>query len=146
MASYRTRFPRADLMLLEPDRHDEAMFFVNVFRYRERQRLVDHAYQHTRADLRRHAAALGPVLDRHGLALRSAVLRDDRRTFATAIRESARGAARDARSGGRAGAAQDGADGRATGQATPRCACRIVTMAARGWLMALLAAVWLRRE
>lgn len=94
MASYRTRFPRADLMLLEPDRHDEAMFYVNVFRYRERQRLVDHAYQRTRADLRRHAAALGPVLDRHGLVLRSAVLRDDRRTFAAAIRERARAARR----------------------------------------------------
>lgn len=97
MASYRTRFPRADLLLLEPDRHDEEMFFVNVFRYRERQRLVDHAYQRTRADLRGRAAELGPMLARHGLRLRLDVLADRRRTFATAIRERARAARRVAR-------------------------------------------------
>jgi predicted acylesterase/phospholipase RssA len=94
MASYRTRFPQADLLLLEPDRDDKQMFFVNVFRYRERQRLVNHAYQRTRADLLRHADALEPVLARHGLALRRDVLGDRRRTFATAIRERADAARR----------------------------------------------------
>jgi predicted acylesterase/phospholipase RssA len=94
MASYRMRYPQADQMLIEPDRHDEEMFFVNVFRYRERQRLVDHAYQRTRADLLHHADTLEPVLARHGLALRRDVLNDRRRTFSTAIRARARAARR----------------------------------------------------
>jgi predicted acylesterase/phospholipase RssA len=94
MASYRSRYPRADLLLFEPDRDDERMFFVNVFRYADRQRLADHAYQRMRHDLRRQADALEPLLARHGLALRHALLRDRRRTFSTAMRERARAARR----------------------------------------------------
>ena len=33
MAGYQTRYPRADTLLLEPDRDDRRMFFANVFRY-----------------------------------------------------------------------------------------------------------------
>jgi NTE family protein len=97
MASYRSRFPDADLLLFEPDRHDEKMFFVNVFRYADRQKLVDHAYQRMRRDLVRHAHELGPVLARHGLQLNMGVLRDGKRKFATAIAERARAARRVAR-------------------------------------------------
>lgn len=89
MASYRSRFPDADLLLFEPDRHDERLFFVNVFRYADRRRLVEHAYQATRQDLRRNAAALDPLLRRHGLRLRAPVLEDESRTFATAAAERA---------------------------------------------------------
>jgi predicted acylesterase/phospholipase RssA len=84
MASYRERYPEADQLLLQPDRHDETLFFVNVFRYSDRARLVDHAYQRTRRSLREQAGALAPVLRRHGLSLRDDVLRDTRRTFDTA--------------------------------------------------------------
>lgn len=87
MASYRGRFPNADLLLLEPDRHDERMFFVNVFKYSDRQKLVDHAYQTTRRDLLRHADALQRILRRHGLRLRRDVLRDPHRHFRSAINE-----------------------------------------------------------
>jgi predicted acylesterase/phospholipase RssA len=90
IASYRSRFPGADLVLFEPDRHDEQMFFVNVFRYGDRQRLVDHAYQRMRRDLLKHSRAMAPVLARHGLALRMDVLQDRRRKFVSAIEERAR--------------------------------------------------------
>jgi predicted acylesterase/phospholipase RssA len=83
MSSYRARFPHADRLLFEPDRDDEAMFFVNVFRYRERRRLASHAYQRTRQDLRKHAHELGALLSRHDVRLRMDRLNDRRRTFMT---------------------------------------------------------------
>lgn len=90
MNSYRARFPHADTLLLEPDRRDETLFFTNVFRYTGRHRLVDHAYRQTRRDLLAQAPALAPVLRRHGLSLNMQILRDRRRSFASAGRERAR--------------------------------------------------------
>ncbi len=89
MASYGARFPRADVLLLEPDRHDEELFFANVFRYTGRSRLVEHAYQRTRRDLASQADGLSRALERHGLTLNQQRLRERRRTFATGGREQA---------------------------------------------------------
>ena len=86
-ASFRSRFPHADTILFEPDRHDELMFFSNVFRYSGRHRLAEHAYQQTRRDIRAQAKPLAAVLQRHGLDLDRKVLNDSRRTFATAAHE-----------------------------------------------------------
>lgn len=87
MAGYRDRYPHADILLFEPDRDDERMFFANVFRYADRRRLVDHAYQRARQDLRRHARELAPVLARHGLRLDIKALRNPQRSFHRAIDE-----------------------------------------------------------
>jgi NTE family protein len=76
MADYPQSYPRSDILLLEPDRDDERMFFLNVFKYRDRQRLTEHAYQRTRADLRRAGPRLQRMLARHGLRLDRQVLRD----------------------------------------------------------------------
>jgi predicted acylesterase/phospholipase RssA len=81
MAGYGSRFPESDILLLEPDRDDAEMFFANVFRYADRRRLVDHAYQRVRRDLKRHMSTLEPMLKRHGLTLRRSVLMDERRSF-----------------------------------------------------------------
>ena len=94
MANYQTRYPAADQVLFEPDRNDARMFFVNVFRYADRQQLVNHAYQRMRYDLRRHSDELAPVLARHGMSLRQDVLRDRRRRFSTAVVERATAARR----------------------------------------------------
>jgi NTE family protein len=89
MASYRTRFPHADTILLEPDRDDEQLFFTNVFRYSGRRRLANHAYQETRRALLAQADALTAVLGRRGLTLNMQRLRDPHRTFSTAAKERA---------------------------------------------------------
>jgi predicted acylesterase/phospholipase RssA len=94
MAGYGARFPGSDLLLFEPDRDDAQMFFANVFRYADRRRLVDHAYQRVRADLRRHADTLDEVLARHGLGLRRSVLRDTHRSFHASIEQQRRANAR----------------------------------------------------
>jgi len=85
MSAYRGRFPTSDMLLFEPDRSDEQMFFVNVFKYAGRRDLSEHSYQRTRADLARHARALAPLLARHGLRLRREVLKDPARTFRAAM-------------------------------------------------------------
>lgn len=85
VAAYHDRFPRAEIVLLEPDRGDRRMFFANVFRYADRRRLVDHAFDSTRRDLRRRARELAPVLARHGLALDRKALTDPSRSFHGAL-------------------------------------------------------------
>jgi NTE family protein len=76
MADYPESYPRSDILLLEPDRDDERMFFLNIFKYRDRERLTEHAYQRTRADLLRAGPRLQRILARHGLRLDRKVLRD----------------------------------------------------------------------
>jgi len=85
MAAYKDRFPRAEILLLEPDRADRRMFFANMFRYSDRRRLVDHAYQSTRRDLLRRADELAPLLARHGLRLLPEALKDPARSFEAAL-------------------------------------------------------------
>ena len=85
MKGYKQRYPRADVLLFEPDRGDASLFFQNVFRYADREQLAEHAYQRTRADLRRQARGLQKMLDRHGIRLRLDVLADEDRTFAHAV-------------------------------------------------------------
>jgi hypothetical protein len=53
------------------------MFFTNVFSYSSRERVCDHAYRSTLADLGARRAELAPLLARHGLRLRQEVLDSD---------------------------------------------------------------------
>lgn len=69
MDRYRTEFPDADVVLFEPARDDEVIFFANVFSYAARKRLAEHAYRHTMRELRARAGELGPILARHGITL-----------------------------------------------------------------------------
>ncbi len=85
MAAYKDRFPRAEILLLEPDRADRRMFFANMLRYSGRRRLVDHAYQSTRRDLLRRADEIAPLLARHGLRLQRSALKDPSRSFDAAL-------------------------------------------------------------
>jgi predicted acylesterase/phospholipase RssA len=85
MATYRDRYPLSDRLLFEPDRDDEVMFFTNVFRYAERRRLANHAYQQTRRNLLQAADRLSPLLRRHGVTLRFERLNDASRTFDTCV-------------------------------------------------------------
>ncbi len=70
MQRYQREFPGADVVLFEPNRHDAEMFFTNLFSYASRRRLAEHAYQKTRKELFERRHELGPVLGRHGIAIR----------------------------------------------------------------------------
>jgi predicted acylesterase/phospholipase RssA len=90
MRTYKQSYPTTDVLLFEPDRGDDELFFKNVFRYADRKRLAEHAYQRTRRDLYYYADALEPLLARHGIRLRRDLLADRSRTFAAAVQARAR--------------------------------------------------------
>lgn len=81
MRHYAEAWPATDMVLIEPDPRDEALFGVNPFSYGQRRQLAEHAYQQTRAWLRARRGELAPTLRRHGLALRDAVLDDAARVL-----------------------------------------------------------------
>jgi predicted acylesterase/phospholipase RssA len=75
MERYAHTFPGADLVLLEPS-PTEHRLFTNVFRFHSSTTVCEIGYEQTRMDLWNRRAALGPVLARHGLALRTGLLAD----------------------------------------------------------------------
>ncbi len=88
MERYAREFPDADVVLFEPARDDEVIFFANIFSYSDRKRLAEHAYRHTLSELRRRAAELEPILARHGVSIDHAAL--ERKTPSPVARQSGR--------------------------------------------------------
>jgi len=78
MQRYANTYEGADVVLFEPSHGDEEIFFSNVFSYSDRENMCEHAYQHTREDLRRRADELEPILARHGVSLNREALEEDR--------------------------------------------------------------------
>lgn len=78
MAIYDKTFPDADVVLIEPNRDDYAMFFTNVFSFSSRRKTCEHAYQSTRRNLLARYKELAPIFERHGATLRRDVLADTR--------------------------------------------------------------------
>jgi predicted acylesterase/phospholipase RssA len=106
MEKYRTQYPRARVVLFEPDREDAQMFFANIFGYRQRKRICALAFAKTRRNLLARARELAPAFAAHGIALRldrlsdagrhvSDALRDPRPLRIHAAKTSVRGTARD---------------------------------------------------
>ena len=84
---YYTSHPFADLVLLEPDRDDEEVFFTNIFSYASRQTLCEHAYQATRRDLLARSGKLNKVLKKRGMSMNMDLLRDEERSLEDSIGE-----------------------------------------------------------
>lgn len=85
MAKYETSYVDRDVILFEPDAGDSKMFFTNVFSYSNREMVCQHAYRTTRRDLWLRRRHLGPILERHGVTINEAILRDGDRHFTTAL-------------------------------------------------------------
>lgn len=99
---YYRSHPFADLLLLEPHRKDEEIFFTNIFSYNSRNALCEHSYQVTRKDLLAKHKQLSKVLEKRGLSLNMDLLRDKDRTLAESIGEGRASHAKVARSLSRA--------------------------------------------
>jgi predicted acylesterase/phospholipase RssA len=84
---YSDRYENVDLLLIEPDRGDEDLFFANVFSYSSRRRLVEHAYAAARAQIRARAEELEQLLAPYGLRLRHELLADANHKFADSLTE-----------------------------------------------------------
>jgi predicted acylesterase/phospholipase RssA len=85
MEKYRRQYPRADVLLFEPEREDADMFFANIFSYTHRARLCEMAYRNTRRRLLDQRDTLAPLLARHGIRLDSARLEDAQRPVHAAL-------------------------------------------------------------
>ena len=84
-ARYSSRYPDADIVLLEPGAEEHELFFANVFSFRSRRHIARTGYEATRRTLRRRYAELAPVLRSHGLLLRLDVLEDPDRDLWSSI-------------------------------------------------------------
>ena len=84
---YYDSHPYADLLLLEPHRKDEEIFFTNIFSYNSRTALCEHSYQVTRKDLLARHKVLSQVLEKRGFSLNMDILQDEKRTLGDSIGE-----------------------------------------------------------
>nr|WHW29683.1 hypothetical protein [uncultured bacterium] len=82
---YSDRYKGIDLILVEPDRGDEDIFFTNVFSFSSRKRLLEHAYMATRRQIRRRQAELQELLDPYGLVINQALLADETHDLARSL-------------------------------------------------------------
>ncbi len=78
---YEHTHPDADLLLIEPECDDTSLFFSNIFSFKNRHDVCEHAYQATRRHLRERADDIAPMLARHNLTLRMDVLQDETRSL-----------------------------------------------------------------
>jgi predicted acylesterase/phospholipase RssA len=78
LAAYETRYMDKDILVFEPRRDDYEMFFTNVFSFANRKKICEHAYRSTRSKLLRNRHRIEPILERHGLRLRTEILEQDR--------------------------------------------------------------------
>ena len=78
---YAHRFPKADVVLIEPDLEEPSLFFSNIFRFSNRHTVCERAYRSTRMELRRRRQEMRAKLWRHGLRLNEEVLEDEGRTL-----------------------------------------------------------------
>jgi predicted acylesterase/phospholipase RssA len=76
MAAYKNRYPKADVLLFEPDRSEFGLFFNNIFSFTSRREICQIGYAATRRDLWRRRAVLEPMFRRHGLRLCTELLQD----------------------------------------------------------------------
>jgi predicted acylesterase/phospholipase RssA len=69
MRGYAMTHAECDIVLLEPDRHDPALYRAGTFGYARRREFAEHAYQQTRRLLRKRCAEWAPVFAEHGVPL-----------------------------------------------------------------------------
>jgi len=88
MRKYESSYPESAIMLVEPNRNDEKMFYTNVFSYSSRNQLADHAYRTTRAELLSRADELEAFLEPFGLGLNRELLASERSFVDSLSRET----------------------------------------------------------
>jgi predicted acylesterase/phospholipase RssA len=78
LAAYENRYSDRDVLVFEPRRDDYDMFFTNVFSFSNRKKVCEHAYRSIRRKLLRNRDRIEPILERHGLRLRTEILEEER--------------------------------------------------------------------
>ena len=78
---YTTQYPKADIILIEPNNDDEMLFNTNLFSYSQRDKLCEYAYQQTRIQIQQKFDEIQKILKRHHYHLNKATLYDEDRTL-----------------------------------------------------------------
>jgi predicted acylesterase/phospholipase RssA len=78
LEQYKTLYPDRELLLIEPSSGDETMFFSNIWSFRNRRKICEHAYESTMRDLADHQKKLRPMLLRHGIRMNTKVINEFR--------------------------------------------------------------------
>ena len=84
---YKERYPETAIILAEPNRNDDVLFFTNMFSFSSRVTLCEHAYQTIRIELRKRRDELNQFFAPYGMSLNDQVLNDENRSFAESLNE-----------------------------------------------------------
>ncbi|VAW40621.1 hypothetical protein MNBD_GAMMA01-1645 [hydrothermal vent metagenome] len=69
LEKYNTHYPKADIILIEPNKDDELLFNTNLFSYSKRDKLCEYAYQQTRIQIQQKFTEIQQVLKRHSFSI-----------------------------------------------------------------------------
>jgi len=86
ISNYASEYPKSSILLVEPNRSDERMFFTNMFSYSSRSELAEHAYRTTRAELLARAEDLKKFLAPYDMQPNLEALANDQ-TLLTSLRK-----------------------------------------------------------
>ena len=89
ISNYASEYPKSSILLVEPNRSDERMFFTNMFSYSSRSELAEHAYRITRAELLARADDLEKFLAPYDMQPNREALSSDQSLLASLRREPA---------------------------------------------------------
>ena len=78
LSAYEDRYADSDVLVFEPRRDDYDMFFSNFFTFSHRLAVCELAYQRIRLKLSLNRYRYAPILERHGLILRTEILDEER--------------------------------------------------------------------
>ena len=89
ISNYASEYPKSSILLVEPNRSDERMFFTNMFSYSSRSELAEHAYRITRAELLERADDLEKFLAPYDMQPNREALASDQSLLTSLRREPA---------------------------------------------------------
>jgi predicted acylesterase/phospholipase RssA len=78
---YTTHYPKADIILVEPNNDDEMLFNTNLFSYSRRDELCEYAYQQTRKQIQEKMEDMQAILKRHQFSINKENLFNENRTL-----------------------------------------------------------------
>lgn len=78
---YTTKYPKADIILIEPNNNDEMLFNTNLFSYSQRDELCEYAYQQTRIQIQEKHDDIQAILKRHSFSINETKLFAKNRTL-----------------------------------------------------------------
>ncbi len=94
LEKYKTQYPKADIILIEPDNDDEMLFNTNLFSYSERDKLCEYAYQQTRKQIQKKFDDIQSTLKRHSFSINEGNLYAKDRTLRDFLKQEKLGCSR----------------------------------------------------